>query len=64
MTGPIISPARAAVRLEGLRQRAQELVDMAQAWGLVLTVTQRPLKPLAMGHHETVVDVRPARQRE
>lgn len=26
----------------------------------LLTVEQRPLRPLAMGHHETVVGVRPA----
>jgi len=29
--------------------------------GLVLTIERRPLLPLAMGHAETVVDVRPAR---
>ena len=61
MTGEAVSPARAAVRVHGVQERAQELVEMARAWGLVLTIEQRPLKPLAMGHHQTVVSVRPAR---
>lgn len=29
--------------------------------GLVLTIEQVPLQPLAMGHYETVVSVRPKR---
>ncbi len=46
---------------DALRASAQWLVDRAAALGLVLTVEQFPLVPLAMGHHETVVSVRPAR---
>lgn len=37
------------------------LVQTAEAEGVVLTVEQRPLQPLAMGNYETVVDVRLAR---
>lgn len=42
---------------------ARDLVAIAAHLGLVLTVEQRPLVPLAMGHHETTVSVRPARGR-
>jgi hypothetical protein len=45
-----------------LQAAAQRLVDRAWALGLVLTVEQRPLQPLAMGYHETVVSVREARR--
>jgi len=41
--------------------QAAELAAFAAASGLVLTIERRPLLPLAMGHAETVVDVRPAR---
>lgn len=44
-----------------LQWRAECLVKEAAAAGLVLTVEQRPLQPLAMRHYETVVSVRPAR---
>lgn len=40
---------------------ARVLVEAATAAGMVVTIEQRPLKPLAMRHYETVVDVRPAR---
>ena len=43
------------------RQQAQQLVDEAALDGLVITIEQRPLQPLAMGHHESVVGVRSAR---
>ncbi len=36
------------------------VADMARD-GLVLTVEQQPLQPLAMGNYRTVVSVRPAR---
>lgn len=42
---------------------AKALVSVAKQRGLVLTIEQRPLQPLAMGNYETVVDVRPARVR-
>lgn len=44
------------------RNRAEHLVSEAAKHGVVLTVSQAPLKPLAMGNYETVVDVRPARE--
>lgn len=42
---------------------ARALVVMAQRTGEVVTIEQRPLQPLAMGHYETVVSVRPAKGR-
>jgi hypothetical protein len=44
-----------------ITERAQQLVREAAGFGLVLTIEQRPLQPLAMGHHEDVVSVRGAR---
>lgn len=44
-----------------VREAAQELVDWATMLGFVITVEQRPLQPLAMGHYESVVSVRAAR---
>lgn len=40
---------------------AHSLAGRARAAGLVLTISQRPLQPLAMGHHADVVDVREVR---
>ena len=40
---------------------AQALVAHAARLGLVLTVEQEPLQPLAMGHYSTMVSVRNAR---
>lgn len=37
------------------------LVAEAESQGLVLTIEQRPLEPLRMGHYSTVVSIRPAR---
>lgn len=37
------------------------LLAEAERQGVVLTVEQRPLRPLAMGHFETVFELRPAR---
>lgn len=44
-----------------IKAEAEALVAKAAKWGLVLTVEQVPLQPLAMGNYETVVSVRPAR---
>lgn len=44
-----------------IRRAAEALVRDASLYGVVLTITQRPLLPLAMGNYETVVEVRPAR---
>lgn len=49
-------PANAAA----LQRQAMALVMAAQTAGLVLTIEQRPLPPLAMGNYETVVSVRQA----
>ena len=46
-----------------VEKAAQRLVQEAERLGVVLTVEQVPLKPLAMGHYETVVGVRPARSK-
>lgn len=46
---------------DGVLAAAQALIAEAQRLGLVVTIEQRPLQPLAMGHHETVATVRPAR---
>lgn len=45
------------------RKLLAETVAEAARDGLVLTVEQVPLQPLAMGHHTTVVSVRPARKK-
>ena len=45
----------------GVQRAAEALIAEAQRLGLVITIEQRPLQPLAMGHHETVAMVRPAR---
>lgn len=38
------------------------VLDFAKQRGLVVTVTQVPKEPLAMGHYETVAEVRPSRE--
>lgn len=48
---------------DDLRAVVCELVEAARLAGMVITVEQRPLKPLAMGHYESVVSVRAARER-
>ena len=40
---------------------ARNLVAEDARQGVVLTIEQEPLQPLAMGHYETIVSVRPAR---
>lgn len=41
---------------------AEQLIQHAQRAGLVVTIERRPLKPLAMGHAEYVIETRPARE--
>ena len=48
---------------ENVLQVARELIAHCQSAGLVLTIEQRPLTPLAQGNYETVASVRPAIQR-
>lgn len=44
-----------------IRSAAELLVNEAASQGLVLTIEQRPLLPLAMGHYTTEVSVRQGR---
>lgn len=63
---------RAEAELEGpcpgspeeilIREQAEGLVANAARLGVVVSIEQRPLRPLAMGNHETVVSVRSARK--
>ena len=48
--------------IEAIKIRAIDLVRMAESCGVVLTITQHPDKPLAMGNHYTVVETRMARE--
>lgn len=41
--------------------RAAALVEFARECGVVLTIETQPRQPLAMGHYDMVVGVRPAR---
>ena len=56
MTLPTPTPAQ-------LQAMAEELVQLAQTAGLVLTVEQVNLQPPRIGNYKTVVSVRPARER-
>jgi hypothetical protein len=47
--------------IDAIKIRAINLVRMAEQCGVVLTITQHPDKPLAMGNHYTVVEARMAR---
>lgn len=62
------SAAQAAMLLpdispDQLRCVVCELVEAARLAGMVITVEQVPLQPLAMGHYKSVVSVRAARNR-
>ena len=46
-----------------LRAMAEELVQLAQTAGLVLTVEQINLQPPRIGNYKTVVSVRPVLER-
>lgn len=48
---------------ENVLQVAQQLIAHCISAGLVITIEQRPLTPLAQGNYETVASVRPAIQR-
>ena len=61
MTGAIYLALQDAA---GVQRAAEALIAEAARLGLVVTIEQRPLQPLAMGHHETVATVRPARERQ
>lgn len=55
--------AKIKLRTKQVKLSVEQLVRIAARDCLVITVEQRPLKPLAMGHYETVVEVRPARSK-
>lgn len=44
-----------------IRAQAEQLVRFAARAGVVLSIEQRPMEPLAMGNYATVVSVREAR---
>lgn len=52
---------RAKHAAANLHRRAAELLADAGEWGFVITIEQRSIPPLAMGHYEHVVTVRKAR---
>lgn len=41
---------------------ADKLIEIATLLGLVVTIEQKPLEPLSMGHYVSVVSVREARK--
>lgn len=47
-----------AAALADIREAAEQLVILADTLGVVVTIAQKPLQPLAMGNYESVVDVR------
>lgn len=44
-----------------LSNQAEDLINLADAAGYVVTIEQKPAMPLAMGNYETVTNIRPAR---
>ncbi len=42
--------------VEELQRQARELVILASQYGITLTIRTQPLKPLAMGNYELVVE--------
>jgi hypothetical protein len=50
-----------STELTAIAESAQRVVRAADALGVVLTISQRPRLPLAMGNYETMIEVRPAR---
>jgi hypothetical protein len=62
MSAPKYTAEQLATNAASIKQLANGLVSLAADMGLVLTIEQRPIQPLAMGNYETVVSVRPARR--
>ena len=50
-----------AKRIQAVQMAAQQLLDAARAYGLVVTVALEPRMPPAMGRYDMVFDVREAR---
>lgn len=47
--------------LQEIVEEIERLMHLARQQGYVITVALRPLKPLAMGHHEQAIEIRPRR---
>jgi hypothetical protein len=47
-----------------VRRQAEALVHLAQQLGVTLRIDLHPLQPPAMGHHEPVIEVWPARHQQ
>jgi hypothetical protein len=47
--------------LQEIVEEIERLMHIAHQQGYVITVALRPLKPLAMGHHKQVIEIRPRR---
>lgn len=45
-----------------IRAQARRLVQAAKDRGYVLTIGLEAKRPLAMGHHEAVIELRPVRE--
>lgn len=46
---------------DAVHEMALGLISLAQRVGVVVTIERQPLKPLAMGHAEYVIETRPVR---
>lgn len=55
-----INGDKPALYAQYIQAEAERLVKVAAIYGVVLTIEQKPLEPLAMGHYESVVAVRQA----
>lgn len=62
-TAKPIAPEPKKTLAQLFEEDARKLVERARHCGLVITVSQIPKTPLAMGNHETVVGVRAALNR-
>lgn len=47
-----------AKQIQAVQMAAQQLLDAARAYGLVVTVSLEPRTPLAMGSYDMVFNVR------
>ena len=50
-----------SIESEIILGRASALVELAREFGMVLTIETKPRQPLAMGHYDMVVGLRPVR---
>ncbi|MDQ0082880.1 hypothetical protein J2W35_003239 [Variovorax boronicumulans] len=46
--------------IQAVQMHAQQLVDYARQHNLVVTITNEPQQPLAMGNYVPIIDVREA----